>query len=494
MKTIKITINESRFFRFILNGCYVFFLGLLLSACLEEDQYSPVKSSVPVLSTTATAVELKQKEADNKAFTLSWTPGNNNGTNSAIEYMLELDKKGNNFAAPVFFELGKAAYSTDFQVDTYNDLLINSFLLPANEVAELEVRVKAIPADSSVEPQVSNVVTISVTPYAPVFVPDQLYLVGDATPNGWDAGNPTVMTKDNQDPSVFTYQGKLNAGELKFLTVINEWLPSYQRGVDENTLVLRTSFDQPDDKFTIPQTGSYKITVDVIELTYVLEELATAPFAELWIIGDATAVDWDLNNAPALTQHAVDPFIFTYNAYLDAGEFKIATAKSWDAPFYRPLTNHPLLSETSVQLSAGDPDHKWLIEEAGNYKIKLDLRENKIYITPFTPYTTLYIIGDAGPNGWNIDTPSVTMTVDDTNPAIYTYTGALSVGEFKIALGTGDWCGEWIRPLTNYPALTETTFEFNDGCAVDNKWQITEAGTYVVTVDQLNETITIVRQ
>jgi PTS system glucitol/sorbitol-specific IIC component len=42
-----------------------------------------------------------------------------------------------------------------------------------------------------------------------------IYLVGDATPNGWDLGNATPMVA-TESPFVFTWTGNLTAGELKF--------------------------------------------------------------------------------------------------------------------------------------------------------------------------------------------------------------------------------------------------------------------------------------
>lgn len=45
---------------------------------------------------------------------------------------------------------------------------------------------------------------------------EEMYLVGDATPNGWDLGNATPMVRDESDPNIFTWKGHLNEGELKF--------------------------------------------------------------------------------------------------------------------------------------------------------------------------------------------------------------------------------------------------------------------------------------
>jgi hypothetical protein len=74
--------------------------------------------------------------------------------------------------------------------------------------------------------------------------------------------------------------------------------------------------------------------------------------------------------------------VFTYTGQLTAGEFKIPVATGdWGAKFYRPVTNHPALTDNHVQLSAGDPDNKWQITDAGNYKITLNLHNLTINIT-----------------------------------------------------------------------------------------------------------------
>ena len=47
------------------------------------------------------------------------------------------------------------------------------------------------------------------TPY------EGLYLVGDATPNGWSIDNATPMAKSADSPYIFTWSGTLNTGEMK---------------------------------------------------------------------------------------------------------------------------------------------------------------------------------------------------------------------------------------------------------------------------------------
>ena len=50
-----------------------------------------------------------------------------------------------------------------------------------------------------------------------------LYMVGNATPNGWDIDNPTPFEATGEDPLVFTWQGNLLAGEMKLCLVTGSW-------------------------------------------------------------------------------------------------------------------------------------------------------------------------------------------------------------------------------------------------------------------------------
>jgi starch-binding outer membrane protein SusE/F len=471
----------------------IFFIGFLVLSCGDfEDEYTPRQAEQPVLKISSATVQLRQRQADNTAFTLSWSPGSNKGTNSAINYTVEIDKKGNNFASPVAIDAGKAAYNSNFVTETFNDLLLNSFLFTPGTPAELEFRVISKALDPSVGMDVSNTVSLTVSPYQVMPVPDALYMVGSATPNGWDSGNPTQLVKSNS-PGVFTWQGQLTAGEMKFLTTPGEWLPSYQRGATENSVLLRTDFSQPDEKFTITTSGLYKITVDVIDLTYQAEELASSPYDELWIVGSAVPNGWDIGNADAMRQDPADPFVFSFNEVLSAGEFKIATAKSWDAPFYRPVSENQPITSTDVQLSAGDPDYKWNITEVGPYKITLNLRENTINITPFTPFENLWIVGDATPAGWNIDAP---VQMSRESDYVFTWTGQLNAGEFKFPVSTGDWGTGFFMPYNADETITATTVTFRPNGSPDTKFRVQadEAGVYTITLDQLRQTISIVKQ
>ena len=465
----------------------------MMSCESYEEVYAIRKADKPFLKTAASSVELDQKQEGNTALALTWTAGGNDGTNSAITYKVEIAPAGDNFTNVYTIDAGKGSYAANLSVADLNTLMRTQFSVQPGTETQLEVRVISQALNASVEADTSNVIVIIATPYEPMPVPSNLYLVGDATPNGWDNNNPTLMTRIVNDPGVFTWQGQLKAGEFKFLTTIGQWLPSYQKGADENSLVLRTDFGQPDEKFRIETGGLYRVTVDVIKLTINVKALAASPYNELWIVGSATPKGWDIDNADAMRQDPTDPFIFTFNEILAAGEFKIATERNWGALFYRPTSADQPITETSVQLSAGDPDYKWTITEPGAYKITLDLRENTIDIKPFTPYANLWMVGDATPAGWNIDAPEPLVQESDY---VFTWTGQLNAGEFKFPIATGNWGTGYFMPYRADESIGETLITFRPNGSPDTKWRVQagEAGIYKITLDQLHHTISIVKQ
>lgn len=467
-------------------------LAVLFAACGDDLSVTPDESSIdrePVLSASAEDVVLSLTEYGQTALALSWTPGTNHGTNLAVDYALEIDLEDGDFSTPVVVELGRRVYDKNYTVEELNALLVDEMGIEPASDAALKVRVRSQTADASIPPDFSNVVTFRATPFAPLT--PTLYLIGSAAPNGWDANNASEMAPAPNRPYLFSFQGNLSPGTFKFITTLGEFLPSYNRGAGFDELVYRTEDAQPDDQFEIQEAGPYLVTANLATMTVSVERMAGPAYEQLWIVGDAVPTGWDLDNAAELRQDPSDPFLFDYNEVLAAGEFKIATAKSWDAPFYRPTENYPDLSSPAVQLSAGDPDHKWYVSEPGAYKITLNIRDMTISIEKFTPYERIWIVGDATPNGWNIDAPNEMEATADPN--VFVYEGQLAAGEFKFPLATGDWGADYYMPAVNHPPIDETYVKFIPNGNPDNKWLIESPGNYRITLNQLYETIQIER-
>ncbi|WP_188506472.1 SusF/SusE family outer membrane protein [Parapedobacter pyrenivorans] len=473
-------------------------LTLLIGAC--EDGFENVRypDGPLVLSASKLDVQLDVATPESDAVVFTWTPGSNLGTNAAIHYVFELAKKGSGFVDAITVELDKGNTSVSYRNGAFNALLIDEMGAEPNADVELEARVTAHVQSEGIAPKVSEAVSVKVTTYKPLT--PALYLIGNATPNGWNAGEASEMTAEQGAAGVFVWQGSLTPGEFKFITTLGQFAPSYNRGDDDAKLYYRESFDDPYDvPFVITEPGGYQVKVNLISMTIEIKEMEGPAYSELWFVGGFTG--WSFQ---PMTRNAGNPFIFHYNGVLASGggsdEFKIATVPDFDPSvvFLRPETNNQgvgtELPVVSWSESMNSDDFKWRIDD-GVYKIKLDIRENLIDIAPFTPFEVMYLVGDATPNGWDVGnaTPMVKSGTYE-----FTWTGTLKAGELKFSCDKQtDWNGAWFLAAQNgmepSGAVEQMLFN-NPGSGPDYKWKVVTPGTYTITLDQLKETVVIARQ
>lgn len=462
----------------------------LFMGCKKENYAELNKGNNPLtLATDKAAIILNQREDANDAVLLSWTTGTNGGTDASIFYQLKIDRKGNNFSTAITEDMGNGL-SKKYTVSDLNNLLLSHWNIAPGTEAELEARIIARVANDAAPMDSSAITGFKVTPYDPVS--STLYIIGDAAPNGWNAGAATPLT--SLGGGKFSWEGTLSSGEFKFITVQGQFLPSYNKGAADDALVYRSADSEPDDKFNISAPGLYTIAVDLLDLKISVSAATTPPYTRLWMLGDAVPTGWNIDSPTEMRVDSSNLFVFGYNGILTAGEFKIPTATgNFNTDYYMPLVNHQPITETGVKLvPVGGPDDKWKITTAGAYKIRLDLQAMKMEIKPFTPYTQIWMVGDASPVGWNIDNPHP-LTADPTDPYVFSYTGPMTPGEFKFPLATGNWGCDYFMPVLNGSGPGSTQMKFVPSGNPDNKWKIAVAGTYKITINQLYETISIVK-
>lgn len=466
--------------------------SLVFWSCTDEDNTEYNKGDEPLeISASKELVELDALNPNSEAVKFIWTSGTNNGTGLAIDYIFQLDKQDGNFENGISIDMGRNVYEKSYKNEEFNDLILDKFGITPNSETTFQYRIIAKIASDNMDSQISPVQTMSVKSHKPIT--KTLYLIGGATPNGWSADDATEMKPVSNSPKTFSWTGALSAGEFKFITTLGEFLPSYNKGENETKLVFRKSDSDPDDKFIITEGGTYTVKVNLISMAVSIARGEGPEFTELWFVGNPTG--WSFK---PMTISPLDPFVFHYNGDLSAGgEFKIGTAEgSWDAVFFRPAINEqPEGTNLDVEKWAGDPDNKWNIT-GGVYKIKLDTRDMKIDIVPFTPFDMVYMVGDATSIGWDVGNAMPMTATGD--PYIFTWTGTLNAGELKFTLDKQtDWNGAWFlatEPDKNPTGETEQIIYNYPGSGVDYKWRIPEAGTYTIELDQLNETIIIKKQ
>jgi hypothetical protein len=489
--------NKSSIFIILMSA---FFLAGFFFSCKKTEDFSPSKFNTALaLSASDSAIVLNEANANNTALTFNWTTGSNYGTGGSISYTLQIDKKSNNFSKALKNQLGKAIFTVNYTTAALNTLLLSYWNASSDTAIQMQARI-IDSVSSSGRQDTSAVINFTLTPYKPVS--KTLYILGDATSKGWDPTTAIALTLDSTTPGLFHYQGTLTPGQFEFITTLGSLLPSYVEGADTAHIVLRSTTNQPDNRFTITSTNVYEVDVNLVGLTINVSKFAAPAFSQMWIVGDATPNGWNIDMPNKMRLDVYNPYIFRYNEVLNVGEFKMPTdTGNWNGDYYRPLVNHPPITDTNAVFVSGStnpPDNKWQITTAGPYKIQLNIQTNSIQIMPFVPYTTLWMVGDATPAGWNINTPTP-MVPTPGNPYEFTYTGPLVVGEFKIPVATGNFTCPYFRPATNHPPITDTSAQYvplnsNPADVNDYKWYISTAGNYKVIFNQLYETIYILPQ
>lgn len=104
-------------------------------------------------------------------------------------------------------------------------------------------------------------------------------------------------------------------------------------------------------------------------------------YNQVYMVGSATPVAWDINSAIAMTPISGNPDEFTWEGSLVAGEIKFPTAKSWSSDTFMAATAGQSITNNKAMLTLnGSPDQKWLLtnSDAGKYKITLNTKDQTV--------------------------------------------------------------------------------------------------------------------
>lgn len=251
-------------------------LALFFGAC-KKDEYKNYfeGSTAPVLSTTANTVKLSYATASEEAVKFTWTNPNyvfTTGVSSqSVNYVLEIDTTGANFTNPNKKSISiSQELSLSLTVAEFNDYLLNQLVLKPGMNHNLDVRVKASLANGAV-PVYSNVLKLTATPYSippKVAVPGsgKLYLVGSASPGGWNNPVPVPSQEFTKvSETLYELTIALSGGNsYLFLPVNGDWGVKYgAMGANNSNNPDGDDFKPGGGDMLAPSTsGTYKIVVD----------------------------------------------------------------------------------------------------------------------------------------------------------------------------------------------------------------------------------------
>ncbi|MDU1904624.1 MAG: SusF/SusE family outer membrane protein [Dysgonomonas sp.] len=247
--------------------------------------------------------------------------------------------------------------------------------------------------------------------------PESIYLVGDATPTGWDNTKSEEMRvlyerEGNDVFPCYRWTGFLKKGHFKFILKRGTWIslvptarahesiiPGYCHELSENY--------QGDYRFNITEEGEYDIFVWYKNGDYSLELITIKKDQDVYLLGEATSAGWSNNNPIKMNIEKVegDRFrtLYTWEGYLNTGHFKFITEPgTWNSLVPVNAAHYDASSEEKhpfTNIYRGD--YRFFVTEAGNYKMTFSLREKWFTLTKSTDSrSTIYLVGDATPTGW----------------------------------------------------------------------------------------------
>lgn len=226
----------------------------------------------------------------------------------------------------------------------------------------------------------------------------------------------------------------------------------------------------------------------ILSLLFVISYSAYAN-KRLCLIGDATRSGWSSGDASPMIQDATNPTVFHYDAWLNAGYFKFILENNDGS--YLPTWNK--IDDTHIvkRTSNSDPDDQFNITTEGNYSVTVDTLNLTISITPMDEtekieFNTVFMVGNATPNGWDVAN-STELIKSTTNPFEFTYTGALTVGEFKFPVNRNSgWGQDFFMRVSDTEMILQNS--------PDAKWSITAPGNYIITMNTRDLSISIQQQ
>ena len=233
--------------------------------------------------------------------------------------------------------------------------------------------------------------------------PGRLYLIGNATPGGWDLNAASLMLTVSD--GVYEWVGNLSDGELKFLETPN-WMPSYGPATNGEALASGTmvkreqELAENDNKYTV-SAGRYSLRIDLtgenLQLTVEdgtgMEDKGFSshyPIA-IYPIGTATAAGWAPADAIELTETAFNSGIYQGHVALTSGELKFLHQRDWGKAYGASVANTPINDEGEFDIIITD--------DSNDYKFAVSVAEATTYYVTVNAVTSKLVLSLDEPSG-----------------------------------------------------------------------------------------------
>ncbi|WP_456440632.1 SusE domain-containing protein [Psychroserpens sp.] len=446
-------------------------------------------------------VVLSDITADDTALTVDWTDPNFAPESSVlIDYYIEIATAGTNFAAVE--SLGNTQERTlSFTHDELNAAALN-LGLQADIASMLDLRVRSVLETTSGDlERNSELITITVTPYETA-LPPILYGVGAGMPDaGWGWDTPAEFTLIGNIYSGNVNLSPDNGGNFRFFTIDGDWgsgqnYPWYEsRGYTIDSNLVNANDGDFNFQF-IGTAGEYSLEIDTENKTITLGNPSVGPncnYDQLWLVGAGVPdAGWGWDTPVQLP--CTGSGIYAGNVNLANDAFRFFTAEGdWGSglnfPYYmgEGYTIDPNFSD------AMDGDNNFSFTgTTGEYFLTVDTINKTINLGPpqtDCEFDQLWLVGAGVPDaGWGWGTP---VQLSCTGAGVYSGNVNLANDAFRFFTIEGDWGSGLNFPYYIGEGYTIDA-NFEDAMDGDNNFSfIGTPGTYILSLDTVNKTITL---
>lgn len=309
----------------------LFGLGILISCeDIEKPELNPAAVIVPELSETA--VTLLEENAEANAVTLSWEQPEF-GFTASPTYTIFIEKADGDFSEAIAIT-NAGNISKVFKTEELNKHLLN---LGLEADVETSVKIKVEGKLGTYEKIVSEIINLTVTPYAAFLDLSTIWGVVGSGFNDWGA-HPDAPFYKTKTENVLVAYVKLKNGEIKFRPN-NAWDGNLGDNGADGTL-------EADGANITVTEGYYKITMNPVAKTYSIVAFTYG------IVGSAYNNWGETPDFPFSYDPSTDQFRAIVK--LQTGEFKIRKNNDWGLNYGDTGANGTLESGgDNIAVSAG---------------------------------------------------------------------------------------------------------------------------------------------
>lgn len=315
--------------------------GSQVSNAIKFD-VTPYPVAKPILTnpTAGSSIVLNENAPDASATIVKWNDYASYGVD--VNYLIEIAAKGSS----VYYTLGTVTNAKELNV---SNLVFDQVVLKTGAVAnvssEIDVRVTAsTESTGGTITKVSDVVTISVTPYV---LESWLYVPGGF--QGWNPSTAPGLLSATSNGEYIGYINFENPNTEFKITPARTWDNSY--GTTDNQTIIYNG----GDNLKAVNAGYQMLKVNLNTSTFELS-------AYSWgVIGSATPGGWD-NDTDMEWDYVTQTWVLN-NVALSAGEIKFRLNNDWG-------TNY---GDNGADGSLEPGGANIAISQSGNYKIVFDL-------------------------------------------------------------------------------------------------------------------------